>query len=395
MTDGLLEYMTQAREAMADMSLAVVDDVVRLLKTAWVDGRQVFLMGNGGSAATASHFVNDLNKTALISGRTRFKAIALTDNVPLITAWANDSSYDDIFAEQMLNYLERADIVIGISTSGNSPNIIKALQVGRAVGATTIGLTGLSGGKLKDLVDHCISVPTDDVMQIEGIHSVILHAVVARFRQLVADDKSRRWEPQTQLNGSRPAIFMDRDGVINENKDDYVKSWEEFTFLPGVFEPLKKLANDDHALVIISNQSAIGRGIVTLGEVEEINDRMLEVIGAVGGRVDGVYYCPHRPDEDCDCRKPRPGLILRAAQQLGLDLTRSIIIGDAVSDVEAAQEVGCASIFVLTGRGSRELPKLLAKGFKDVPVVENLAQAVELVPALRAANSGLARGAYS
>jgi histidinol-phosphate phosphatase family protein len=386
MTNGLLEYMTQARDAMAGMPLTVIDDVVQLLKAAWLDGRQVFLMGNGGSAATASHFVNDLNKTALISRRTRFKAIALTDNVPLITAWANDSSYDDIFAEQMLNYVARGDIIIAISTSGNSPNIIKALRIGRIICATTIGLTGLSGGKLKDLVDHCISVPTDDVMQIEGIHSVVLHAVVARFRQLVADDKSRGWETQAQSNGPRPAIFMDRDGVINENKEDYVKSWEEFTFLPGVFEPLKKLADDGHALVIISNQSAIGRGMVTSGKVEEINDRMLEAIGAVGGRVDGVYYCPHRPDEECDCRKPRPGLILKAAQQLGLDLTRSIIIGDAVSDVEAAREAGCASIFVLTGRGSRELPKLLAKGFNDVPVVEDLAQAVELVPSLRAVN---------
>ena len=386
MTDGLLEYMTQARDAMADLSLAVVEDVVRLLKAAWVDGRQVFLMGNGGSAATASHFVNDLNKTALIPRRTRFKAIALTDNVPLITAWANDSSYDDIFSEQMLNYVGIEDIVIGISTSGNSPNIIKALRVGRAVGATTVGLTGLSGGKLKDLVDYCISVPTDDVMQIEGIHSVVLHAVVERFRQLVSDDKARTKEIQAQSNGPRPAIFIDRDGVINENKEDYVKSWDEFSFLPGVLEPLKKLAKDGHALVIISNQSAIGRGIMTPGKVEEINDRMIEVIRTVGGRVDGVYYCPHRPDEGCDCRKPRPGLILRAAQQLGLDLERSIIIGDAVSDVQAAQEAGCASIFILTGRGSKELPKLLAKGFKDVPVVENLAQAVRLVPSLSAAS---------
>ena len=379
MTDGLLEYMAEAQNAMANMSLAAIEDVVRVMKEAWEHDRQVFLMGNGGSAATASHFVNDLNKTAILPRKSRFRAISLNDNVPLITAWANDASYEDIFAQQMLNYVESGDVVIGISTSGNSPNIIRALRTARSVGATTVGLTGLSGGKLKDLVDYCVSVPTDDVMQIEGIHSVVLHALIARFRQLVvAQDRE---DELTRLPRElRPAVFVDRDGVINENRADYVKTWDEFRFLPGVIAPLRKLAKNNHAVVIVSNQSAIGRGIVSKKAVDEINDRMLEVINSVGGRVDGVFYCPHDSSEGCECRKPKPGLLIQAAEKLGIDLEKSVVIGDALTDVEAAVSAGCAPIFVLTGRGKEELSKLKAAGFNNIRIVDNLAEAVEVVP---------------
>lgn len=384
MTDELSEYMMQAQEAMQVMQLDAVEQVVCLLIDAWKEDRQIFLMGNGGSSATASHFVNDLNKTAIVPRRSRFKAIALTDNVPLMTAWANDESYESIFAQQMINFIESGDIVVGISTSGNSPNIIAGIQFARAVGAKTVGLTGLTGGKLKDLVDYYIAVPTDDILQIEGIHSVVLHAIIARFRHLLTSDRAQRRELTSSAENGRPAVFIDRDGVINENRSDYVKSWDEFILLPGVIRPLRKLARNHHAVVIVSNQSAIGRGIVSRSRVDDINDRMLDVIHAVGGRVDGVYYCPHHPDEVCECRKPRPGLFLQAAQQLGLDLESSFIIGDALSDVQAALEVGSVPILVLTGRGKEELPKLRAAGYTDIPVVDDLDQAIELMPTLAA-----------
>ena len=380
MTDGLLEYMAEAQNAMANMSLAAIEDVVRVMKEAWEHDRQVFLMGNGGSAATASHFVNDLNKTAILPRKSRFRAISLNDNVPLITAWANDASYEDIFAQQMLNYVESGDILVGISTSGNSPNIVKALQLGRSVGAITVGLTGFSGGQLKGLVDYCVSVPTDDVMQIEGLHSVILHAMIARFKQLVVEDGDLATKSHKVDGSPRPAVFVDRDGVINENREDYVKTWEEFRFLPGVIAPLRKLARNNHAVVIISNQSAVGRGIMSREAVDEINNRMLEVINNVGGRVDGVFYCPHDSSEGCECRKPKPGLLIQAAEKLGIDLEKSVLIGDALTDVEAAVSAGCAPIFVLTGRGKEELSKLKAAGFNNIRIVDNLAEAVEVVP---------------
>ena len=175
------------------------------------------------------------------------------------------------------------------------------------------------------------------------------------------------------------AVFLDRDGVINVNRQAYVKSWEEFRFLSGVFEPLRRLARTDFSIVVVSNQSAIGRGLVRRTTVEEINQRMVAEISAEGGRIDAVYYCPHRPEDGCDCRKPRPGMLLRAALDLSIDLSASYFIGDAVSDVEAGFAAGCRPILVLTGRGDSQ-HVLLAQGKSEtVAVVRDLADAVAML----------------
>lgn len=176
------------------------------------------------------------------------------------------------------------------------------------------------------------------------------------------------------------AVFLDRDGVINVNRPDYVKSWQEYQFLPGVFDPLRRLAQSQWAIVIISNQSCIGRGLVDGGVVEAVHQAMEAEIRRQGGRVDAVFFCPHRPDEDCDCRKPKPGMLLRAARQLDLSLANSYLVGDAVSDVEAALAVGCSPIMVLTGRGAEQAGLLRQRGYHRVPVVRNLAEAVALIP---------------
>jgi len=176
-----------------------------------------------------------------------------------------------------------------------------------------------------------------------------------------------------------PAVFLDRDGVINENRTDYVKAWDEVCFLPGVFSALARLATSSFRIVLITNQSPIGRGILTAAQVEAINRRLVEEIGARDGRIDAVYYCPHHPDEGCACRKPQPGLLHQAAQDLGLDLAHSYLIGDAMSDIEAALAAGCTPILVLTGRGREQYRLLQRHGFDSIPVVRDLAAAVALV----------------
>ena len=177
----------------------------------------------------------------------------------------------------------------------------------------------------------------------------------------------------------RPAVFLDRDGVINENRPGHVKSWNEFVFLPDVFEPLRLLARDGRPVVVISNQAIINRGLVRRETVEDIHRQMCDEITHRGGRVDAVYYCPHRPDEECRCRKPRPGLLMRAASEMCLDLQRSYFIGDALSDVEAAIAAGCHPILALTGRGQDQLAALQQKEYGHVPVVQNLDEAIALV----------------
>ncbi|MBE7551512.1 MAG: HAD family hydrolase [Anaerolineales bacterium] len=151
------------------------------------------------------------------------------------------------------------------------------------------------------------------------------------------------------------AIFLDRDGVICQNRSDHVKSWTEFEFLPGAKSGLAALSRLNLPIIVVTNQAVVGRGIVSARVVEEINRKMVEEITASGGRIDRVLYCPHRPEDNCDCRKPKPGMLLQAAAEMGLDLKASYLIGDAMTDIQAGQQVGCHTILVLTGRGSEQL----------------------------------------
>ncbi len=160
----------------------------------------------------------------------------------------------------------------------------------------------------------------------------------------------------------QPAIFLDRDGVINRNRCDHVKSWDEFEFLPGALDALVRLARLDLLVIVISNQAAVGRGLMTRAAVDEINRRMVAEIRSAGGRIDDVLYCPHRPEDACTCRKPRPGLLLQAAERWQIDLAASILVGDAEADMLAAQSAGCRSLLVLSGRGAEQLAVLRAAG---------------------------------
>jgi len=190
----------------------------------------------------------------------------------------------------------------------------------------------------------------------------------------------------------RRAVFIDRDGVICRNRRDHVKSWDEFVFLPGTRAALARLAESDLAVVIITNQAVINRGIVSVNTVEDIHRRMTQAIQAAGGRVDRVYYCPHRPDEQCGCRKPQPGMLFQAAKELGLDLERSYLIGDAWSDMLAGQAVGCRCYMVLTGRGRRQFLSCLRKGQNGFRLARNLQDAVHMILAEERAAAYLPRG---
>jgi D-glycero-D-manno-heptose 1,7-bisphosphate phosphatase len=177
-----------------------------------------------------------------------------------------------------------------------------------------------------------------------------------------------------------PAIFLDRDGVIIENVDTYVRGWDEVKFLPTSLESLRALNASPYKLIIVTNQSAVGRGLISLARAEEINRRMVEVIEQAGGRVDALFMCPHAPQDGCDCRKPLPGLILKAAAALSLDLSQSILIGDALTDIQSGQAAGISTnILVKTGRGSSQLQDLSASRLPNYLIYADLACAVESI----------------
>jgi D-glycero-D-manno-heptose 1,7-bisphosphate phosphatase len=180
-----------------------------------------------------------------------------------------------------------------------------------------------------------------------------------------------------------PAIFLDRDGVLIENRPSYVRDWSDVQIFPDAISALSLPAIRSYKIVIVTNQSAIGRGLITQKTADEINSQLVSFIHDCGGRVDAVYMCPHAPEDSCSCRKPKPGLLLRAASELSLDLQRSWMIGDAWSDVQAGQSAGVRqAILVRTGRGSELPTEFRAEHITNQLVVDDLARAIDAILAI-------------
>jgi histidinol-phosphate phosphatase family protein len=148
-----------------------------------------------------------------------------------------------------------------------------------------------------------------------------------------------------------PTVFLDRDGVINRNRSDYVKTWDEFQFLPGARHAIARLTHAGYRLVVVTNQACIGKGLVSSSAIAEIHSRMLDEIACAGGHIEAVLVCPHRADDACGCRKPAPGLLLRAHDEYGVELSRALLVGDSASDMQAAGAAHVAAILALSGRG--------------------------------------------
>ena len=170
-------YFKLLSRTFASLPFHEIDEVAAVLVSAYERQRTVFIFGNGGSAALASHFACDLGKGTVNGSSKRFRVMALTDNVPLMTAWANDSHYENIFAEQLANFAAPGDVAFAISASGNSPNVLKALKAAKGFGCVTSGLTGFSGGGMRALCDSCIVVPADNMQIIEDLHVCVAHSL--------------------------------------------------------------------------------------------------------------------------------------------------------------------------------------------------------------------------
>ncbi len=178
-------YLTALQETINLLPKAEIVRVIELLHSARLAGRQVFIMGNGGSASTATHFVCDLAKNTRREGWPHYKAIGLSDNMALFSAYANDEGYENVFAQQLANLVMPEDIVIGISASGNSRNVLNAISLANNANATTIGFTGFDGGILASLVDINIHVNTNIIEHVEDIHLMLEHMIVKSLREQV------------------------------------------------------------------------------------------------------------------------------------------------------------------------------------------------------------------
>ena len=148
-------------------------------------------------------------------------------------------------------------------------------------------------------------------------------------------------------------IFLDRDGVINRNPPNkgYVRKWAEFTFIPNARKAIRELSERGYRIIVITNQSGIGRGLYSEEDVADIHSKMVSEVSKAGGTIDAVYYCPHHPDAGCECRKPKPGMLMRAAREHNIELSNAYLVGDFPTDIEVGQRVGATAFLVLTGLG--------------------------------------------
>jgi D-sedoheptulose 7-phosphate isomerase len=195
-TNTVTTYLDRVRAALDALPLSSLTAVACRLYEAYRGGKKVLIIGNGGSASTASHMACDLSKNIFgqfptdSRERGRFKVLALTDNVPSITAWANDTNHDRVFLEQVRTFTDPGDVLVAITGSGNSPNVIEAVNIARRLGAETIGLLGFGGGKVKDLVDHAIVVASNEYGPVEDVHLMLNHIFTCCLRQLIAQESS-------------------------------------------------------------------------------------------------------------------------------------------------------------------------------------------------------------
>ena len=171
-------YLSRLGEALDRVDRQALNEIMNVLEAARLDGRGVFVMGNGGSAATASHFVCDFNKGISMSKDCRYRMMCLNDNVPSLMAIANDLSYDDIFLEQLKNFLREGDVVLGISGSGNPENVIRALRWAAENGAVTVGFTGYDGGSVKQICRYNLHIPLNDMQIVEDLHLIANHCMM-------------------------------------------------------------------------------------------------------------------------------------------------------------------------------------------------------------------------
>ena len=189
--DYAKKYVSYLSELLRDLDFKAIEKVIEVFQNARVNGKTIFFVGNGGSAATCSHFAEDLALGTFIAGKTPFKALSLTDNVAYVTAMGNDEGYENIFVGQMRNLFKRGDVLVGISASGNSPNVIKAIEYANDNGGISIGLLGFDGGKMKGICHHYIYIKTmkGEYAPVEDIHLVMGHLITTYLKSIIIKER--------------------------------------------------------------------------------------------------------------------------------------------------------------------------------------------------------------
>ena len=350
--DRTSEWARKAYGMLASFPTETAGRAAAVVSACYERGGKVLACGNGGSASEAQHLVTEL-VGKFERNRASLPALALDTNSAALTAISNDYGYDDAFAHQVDALGDPGDVLVAISTSGGSENVVRAVLAAREKGMSTIGYLGGSGGRLAALVDVSVIVPATDTATIQVGHLVLTHTLCGLVEEAIFPNK---------------AIFLDRDGTLIANRH-YGSNPDEIELLDGVVEGLLQLREAGYRLVLVSNQSGVARGYFDEAAVDCMHNRLQRMLDAHGAALDDLEYCPHHPEGvtspytvECACRKPAPGMLRRAARKHGVNLSASWMVGDVEDDVEAGRRAGARTVLVGPERSST-LPDFRAENF--------------------------------
>ena len=331
MNDLIKSELERSAKAISSIDVEYIRKVADLILESVKKGGQIIFMGNGGSSADAQHIA------AEFSGRYLFDRPALAgvslSNIAPVTAIGNDYSYDMVFQRQVEAICRKGDVVVGFSTSGNSRNVILAVEAAKRIGASTVSFTG-EGGVLKDMTDIGVIIPTKETPRIQESYLVACHTICGIVER--------------EMFGKK-AVFVDRDDTLVKDVP-YNNDPDKLHLIPGVPAAISKLNEAGYTVIVITNQSGIARGLLNEERLAEIHDKMVKEIEAGGGKITDIFYCPHHPDDGCTCRKPETGLGVAAIGKYNINPAASIMIGDHEKDIEFGRRLGLKTFQVTEKR---------------------------------------------
>lgn len=319
-----------------------IEEICNMCINSMKNGGKIMFCGNGGSAADSQHLAAELVGRYKIN-RPALNSIALTTDTSILTAVGNDFGYYTIFERQVEGLGKKGDILIGLSTSGNSKNVILAMQKAKEMGIKTIAFTGEKGGQMKELADITLNVPSDTTNHIQEMHIALGHIICGHIEKALA--------PKIK------ALFLDRDGTINEDYG-FTYQKEKLDFIDGIFDLCKRAQDNDFKIFIITNQSGVDRGYFSLEQMNEFNNYMKDEFKKNGIEITDIYCCPYLEHPD---RKPLPGMFLKARDRYNIDMESSVAVGDKERDVEAALNAGVKTTYLFSKTIESSQGKIIEK----------------------------------
>lgn len=343
MSDFIKSELERSAKAISNINASSIEEVAGLIISSIRNGGKVIFMGNGGSSADAQHI------SAEFSGKYMFDRPAMASislsNIAPVTAISNDYSYDFAFQRQIEAVCKKEDVVVGLSTSGNSRNVIMATDAAKRIGANTVSFTG-EGGVLKDMADIAVIIPTRETPRIQEGYMAACHTICGIVER--------------ELFG-RKAVLVDRDDTLVKDVQ-YCSEPEKLKLFPGVSKAIARLNEAGYIVIVVTNQSGIARGILDEDTLAAVHGKMVKDIEAGGGAIEDIFYCPHHPDDCCTCRKPETDLGISAIIKHNICPSASYMIGDHEKDMEFGKRLGLRTCQVSEKRPFVEIVEEILEG---------------------------------